>query len=503
MAFEPGRVVTAAPDPRQWLMLPVILSAMFMAVFDFFAVNVAAPSLAADLGAGHAALELIVAGYAFTYASGMVTGGRLGDLFGYRRLFLAGMASFTVASLLCGIAQTPGQLVAARLLQGLTGAVMVPQVLALITATFPADERTRAMSWFGVAGGVASVAGQVLGGLLLDADIFGLGWRVIFLINVPLGVLALAVAPRLLPAARAVARPRLDPLGAIGISGALAFALVPLTLGREAGWPAWTWISLAAAAPVMAATLLWERRLSRRGGEPLLDLGLFRNRAFAAGLPINVAFMTFFASFMFTLTLLLQGGLGLGAFAAGLTFAPLGVLFCVASVLGRTLIARYGLHVITAGGAVSGAGLLILIAELQALGGDVTAQWLLVPTALVGLGNGLIYPALVGAVLRGVEPAEAGAASGVLTTTQQFSGASGVAVLGALFFATLGPSPTRADFVAATELIAIVDCVLVLTAAALTYLMPRPTPAPDARYGTARETAAVLTGDRRPTITPG
>src|ERR1700747_3593390 len=163
-------------------MLPVVLMAMFMAGFDIWAVNVAAPSLQRDLHVSDAALELIVGGYAFTYASGMVTGGRLGDLLGYRRLFLGGLAPLTLASLLCGLAQSPSELVAARLLQGLTGALMVPQVLALITATFPADERPRAMSWFGVTAGIGSIAGQVLGGLLLDADLFGLGWRVIFLI---------------------------------------------------------------------------------------------------------------------------------------------------------------------------------------------------------------------------------------------------------------------------------------------------------------------------------
>ncbi|HZE30112.1 MAG TPA: MFS transporter, partial [Actinoallomurus sp.] len=278
--------LASTPAPRRWMMLPVILSATFMALFDFFVVNVAAPSMEHDLHAGQAALELIVGGYAFTYASGMVTGGRLGDLLGYRRLFVAGMAIFTLASLLCGLAQSPSELVAARLLQGLTGALMVPQVLALITATFPADERPRAMSWFGVTAGIGAIAGQVLGGLLLDADLFGLGWRVIFLINVPVGLVALVFAMRLLPYHRAERRPRLDPLGAIGISGALALILVPLILGREEGWPLLTWVSMALSLPVLAATLGWELHLTRRGGEPLLDLTLFRNRAFAAGLPV-------------------------------------------------------------------------------------------------------------------------------------------------------------------------------------------------------------------------
>jgi EmrB/QacA subfamily drug resistance transporter len=462
------------------MMLPVVLSATFMALFDFFVVNVAAPSLQHDLHAGQAALELIVGGYAFTYASGMVTGGRLGDLFGYRRLFLAGMAAFTLASLLCGLAQSPSELIAARLLQGLTGAAMVPQVLALITATFPPEERPRAMSWFGVTAGIGSIAGQVLGGLLLDADLFGLGWRVIFLINVPVGVVALVFAVRLLPHHRSHRRPRLDPLGALGVSGALALVLIPLILGREEGWPAWTWIAMAASAPVLWATLRWESRLARRGGEPLLDLTLFRNRAFAAGLPVNVAFMAFFASFMFVLTLLLQGGLGLSPLAAGLTFLPLGVLFSVTSVLGRSLVARYGLRVMTAGASLSGVGLTVLIVELQWLGGGITPGWLLIPTSLVGLGNGLVLPALIGAVLAGIQPSHGGAAAGVLTTTQQFAGAAGVAVLGAVFFGGLGAHPSRADFAAATEAVTFLALALVLTAAALTLLLPRPAAVPQA-----------------------
>ncbi len=298
------------PDLRRWLMLPVVLLAMFMAGFDIWVVNVAAPSLQRDLHVSDAALQLIVGGYAFMYASGMVTGGRLGDLLGYRRLFMIGVASFAVASLLCGLAQSPAELVTARLLQGLTGAAMVPQVLALITATFPAPERSRALAWFGVTMGLAFVSGQILGGLLLQANVLGLGWRAIFLVNVPVGAAALIAAALVVPHARGHRRPRLDPAGAFGVSAALALALVPLTLGHDEGWPVWTWISMAASLPVLLLTLGWERRLARRGGEPLLDLPLFRDRAFSAGLGVNFALVFFFGSFMFVLTLLLQAGLG-------------------------------------------------------------------------------------------------------------------------------------------------------------------------------------------------
>ena len=310
MADTASRTALAGPDPRRWLMLPVVLLAMFMAGFDIWVVNVAAPSLQRDLHVSDAALQLIVGGYAFMYASGMVTGGRLGDLLGYRRLFIIGVASFAAASLLCGLAQSPAELISARLLQGLTGAAMVPQVLALITATFPAPERSRALAWFGVTMGLAFVSGQILGGLLLQANVLGLGWRAIFLVNVPVGAATLVAAAIVVPHARGHRRPRLDPAGALGVSASVALALVPLTLGHDEGWPVWTWISLAACLPVFMLTLAWERRLTRRGGEPLLDLPLFRDRAFSAGTGVNFALVFFFGSFMFVLTLLLQAGLG-------------------------------------------------------------------------------------------------------------------------------------------------------------------------------------------------
>jgi EmrB/QacA subfamily drug resistance transporter len=459
-------------------MLPVILSATFMALFDFFVVNVAAPSLQFDLHAGEAALELIVGGYAFSYASGLVTGGRLGDLFGYRRMFLIGMAGFTLASGLCGLAQSPGQLIAARLLQGFTAAAMVPQVLAMITSVFPAAERPRAVSWFGVAIGAGSVAGQVLGGLLLDADLFGLSWRAIFLVNVPVGAIALVAAFRLLPRHRGMTRPRLDPLGATGLATAVALALVPLALGRSAGWPLWTWISLGSAVPTLALVLWWERSLTRRGGEPLLDMTLFRSRFFVAGLVINMTFMGFFASFMLGLTLFLQGGLHLKPLESGLTFGPLGIVFAVTSVASQRLTARYGAKVITSGCVIILVGLVALLAQLQVSGTSISPWELLPGMMVVGLGNGLSFPALIGAVLAGVQARQAGGAAGILTTAQQFSSAIGVAVLGMVFFSALGSRPVRADFVSALELVIWLGLGLVVIATGLTVLL-RPRTATD------------------------
>ncbi|MFG1705968.1 MFS transporter [Nonomuraea sp. M3C6] len=410
--------------------LAVLLSAWFMAQFDFFVVNVAAPSIERDLNAGPAALEVIVGGYAFTYAAGMITGGRLGDRYGYRRLFIWGVVAFTIASVLCGIAVNPVQLVAARLLQGLTGAAMVPQVLATISAGYPPHERARALGWYGATGGLGSIAGQVLGGLLLDADVLGLGWRIIFLINLPVGLVVVPLAAWLLPRVETPRRSRLDLPGAAGLAAALALVLVPLGLGNSLGWPAWTWVCMAVSVPLFALTWRWQRVLGRRGGQPILDLALLKVHSYQAGVGSIVAFMAYFASFMFTLTLLLQGGLGLTALQAGLAFAPMGVLFSVTSLLGTRLVRRYGLVVPMVGGTVVALGL-GLLAVSMGLG----LPWIMVSLMLVGSGNGLVLPQLIGAALVEVEPHQAGIGSGILSTSQQFAGAGGVAVIGAVFFA--------------------------------------------------------------------
>ena len=465
--------------PRRWAMLPVILIAMFMAGFDIWAVNVAAPSLQRDLHVSDAALQLIVGGYAFMYASGMVTGGRLGDLFGYKRLFLIGVVTFALASLACGVAPSAGVLVVFRLVQGLTGAVMVPQVVALITATFPARERSKALGFYGATLGLGFVSGQILGGGLIQANIFGLGWRAIFLVNVPVGVIALIVAAVTVPKARGLRKPRLDPLGAIGVSGGLALALVPLTLGRDEGWPVWTWVSLALALPVLAATVAWERRLTRAGGDPLLNLALFRDRAFSAGLLLNFAALFFFGSFMFVLTLLLQSGLGLSPLHAGIVNLPLALTFIAMTLLGPRVAARLGPRSITLGAVAAIAGALVLALTAAHYGGHLTG-WETAPgTALIGIGQGLMVPSLMSAVLSHVRPEQAGAAAGVLTTTQQFSIASGVAVIGAVFYEVIGGAPTRASFVTGLTVVAWVDVAVLAIAAALTFLLPRAKAAAD------------------------
>ncbi|NMO56721.1 MFS transporter [Actinoplanes sp. TBRC 11911] len=460
--------------PRRWAMLPAVLAGLFMTRFDFNVVNVAAPSLQRDLHSGQAALEMVVGGYAFTYAAGMIIGGRLGDQIGYRRMFLLGITTFGATSLLCGVAQTSGQLVAARLLQGLAGAILVPQILALITAMFPAHERPKAMSWFGVTLAIGAIAGQALGGVLIQAGVFGLDWRVIFLINVPVTIITILASVRLLPHHLRTGRHhRFDVLGSLGITGSLGLVLVPLILGREQHWALWIFITMALAVPVFAATMWWERR----SAEPVLDLRLFRSRAFAYGLPANATFMVFFGGFSLVMTLLLQGGLGLSAQAAGLAFLPLAVVFAATSMLGRRLVTRLGGRAVTLGSLVIAAGLLVMIVELHVEGGHITVALLLPINAILGLGEGLAVLALIGSILSNVAPAEAGSAAGVLTTAQNFASAAGVAILGSVFFAFLGSGTGLEAYTGSSEKVAAIALVFVLGTAGLAALIGRPEPA--------------------------
>ncbi|RDI42122.1 MFS transporter [Nocardia mexicana] len=466
-----------APYPARWRVLPVVLSAIFMAMFDWFVVNVAASSLQTDLHAGEAALELIVGGYGFAFASGLITGGRLGDLHGHRRLFAIGMLAFAAASLLCGLAPTAWALVVFRILQGATAALMVPQMLALINTMFPVSERPRAMAAYGATIGTGAVAGQVLGGVLLDADLFGWGWRTIFYINVPVGLAAAALAARWLPAHERNQRPKLDPVGALGISAALALLLVPITVGRPEGWPLWTWISMVASAPVMALTLRYERLLARRGGQPVLDMSMVRERVFRSGLVISGGYLTFFAGFMLCLTLLLQNGLGLSPLPAGLAFAPLGLCFAASSFfLSRRVADRIGNRVMVAGTLTSLVGLALTFAVLTWFGSDLS-PWALVPgMMIVGIGNGLTIPSAIGAVLSsGIPPQQAGMAAGVLTTSQQFGNAIGATVLGTIFFSALGSASGTGDYVTAMQAAALAGFLVLAIVLAAAFTLPRQT----------------------------
>ncbi len=431
-------------DPRRWLTLIVLLLAAFMNLLDVSIVNIAIPSIQRNLHASYGAVQWALAGYTLAYALLLITGGRLGDIFGRKRLFLIGVTGFTLLSALCGAAQTPGMLIASRVVQGAMGAIMVPQVLAVIQVIFPPKERIKALAGFGITAGLGTVSGPLLGGLLIQHNLFGLDWRPIFLINVPVGILAVIASAILVRESRAPRPPRLDPVGVGLITAALLLLLYPLVQGRQLGWPAWTFISMAASVPVLAAFIGYERVKARRDGSPLVQLRLFRERGFSAGMAIAVAFFLGIASFGLVLTLFLQLGLGFTPLHAGLTFLPFSLGVLAASAAAARLAPKFGRGVTMAGALIIAAGMAGVIAAVHHDGAAVST-WDLVPALVaVGLGLGMVIAPLADIVLDGVQAQDAGSASGVFNTGLQLGNSIGIAVIGVIFFGLLGSQSAAA-----------------------------------------------------------
>src|SRR5947207_9911287 len=420
-----------------WAPLPVVLAGTFMVVLDFFVVNVALPSMQSDLHASDGAIEWVVAGYALTSAVLLITAGRLGDQFGRRKVFSLGLALFTLASLVCGVAGSAEMLVAARLLQGAAAAILMPNVLSIIGAAYTGSDRARALTAYGLVMGLAAVGGQLIGGVLVQADIAALAWRTCFLINVPIGLAALALAPRVVPESRNEHASRLDVTGTLLVTAGLTAVVLPLVEGRQHGWPAWTWISLGLAPLILGAFVAHQRRLATNGGTPMLDTTLFAQRSFTAGLLTQFAFWGGQASFFLVLALYLQAGRGLSAMTAGLVFTILAASYLAASMVSEGLLARFGPRVLAGGALTLATGHALLLAAVAevGVGGSIAA---LVPGLLViGAGMGLVIAPLTTTILSGVDPQRAGAASGMLATTQNVGNALGVAVTGVIFFGAL------------------------------------------------------------------
>jgi len=414
--------------------LPLLLAGAFMVVLDFFIVNVALPSIATRLHAGESALEWVVAGYGLSFAAFLVTAGRLGDELGRRRVYSLGLALFTLASAACGLAPTPATLVIARVIQGAAGAVVMPQVLSIIGVTYTGSDHAKAISAYGVALGLAAVGGQVIGGALVQTDVAGLGWRGCFLINVPIGLAALALTPRFVPESRAPSRASVGARGALVLGAGLVAILLPLIEGRQHGWPAWTWISLAAAPLVLGFFAREQALLSRRGRTPLLDLGLFRERAFSAGVLTQLFLASAQASFFVYLAFYLQDGRGLNPLEAGSVFTILATAYVAVSGPAPALSERFGRSVVGVGGASLAAGLLLLALAVGDVGTGGSIATLVPGLVLVGAGIGLCYTPLTSTVLSAVSPANAGAASGAMSTITQVGYALGVAITGLVYF---------------------------------------------------------------------
>jgi EmrB/QacA subfamily drug resistance transporter len=431
------------PEGNPYVALAIILVATFMILLDISIVNVGIPSIQRELHASFAQVQFVVAGYQLAYGVVLITGGRLGDIVGRKRMFMIGVAGFSLASLLCGLSQSGTQIVAARVFQGLMAALMYPQIFSIIRVTFSPSELPTALGILGGVIGVATIAGPLAGGLIIQANAFGLDWRPIFLINLPIGVFAVVAAARYLPESRAPNAPSLDIPGVFIVTVALFLLTFPLVEGRDAGWPWWTFAMLAASAVVMVIFVIYERRREARGRDPLVVSSLFQNRAFVIGLLLFIVFFSGLPSFFLTLNLWLQLGLGFTALHSGLTIVAFAIGSGTASGLSIRLIPRYGKRVLIIGAGLATAGVLLTIYSIHVVGTDLHS-WQLIPAMLIGgIGLGLLIAPSLNFVLAGIGGRDVGSASGVLTTVQQVGGALGVAAIGVIFFGQLGSNADR------------------------------------------------------------
>jgi EmrB/QacA subfamily drug resistance transporter len=458
------------PHPRRWAILFVVLAAEIMDLLDGTIVNVALPTIKRHLHASDAALQWIAGGYALALAIGLVIGGRLGDRFGRRRMFLIGAAGFTVASTLSGLADSTTVLVAFRLAQGAFGALLIPQGLGIMRDVFPEDELPKAFALFGPVIGSAAVLGPIIGGLLVGSGFIG-GWRLVFLVNLPVGILAVAGAALLMPESKAPHAPRLDPLGGVLIGAAMLALVYPLIQGRQDGWPAWAFAVLGAGVLLLGVFAVQQIARTRSGRDGLIEPTLFTNRGYTAGSLVLLVFFLGMIGFSFALGLFLQLGESFSALRAGLTFVPWSAGLAVgAGLSGGALAPRWGRHVLEVGGVVSLGGTLLLIHEVSS---GYVGTWDILPGMLVsGLGMGLIVAPLFDIIIASVGERELGSASGVLNAVQQLSSAVGVAVLGTVFFDTLGSDNLGGHFHHAIGRTLWIDAGLIVVALLLMPLMP-------------------------------
>ena len=439
-------------------MLAVLLTGQFMCIIDVLVVNVAMPSIGASLHASGASLQLVVGGYTIAYAMLLITGARLGDRYGRRRVYQAGVITFTAASLACTLAPDSPLLVAFRFAQGAGAAMLVPQVFSLIQLRFTGPARARALSAYAAVLSAGAVAGLVLGGVVVSADLFGLGWRPVFGINVPIGIVLALAVPRLIPPdkrppdkqARATKTRRLDLAGLLVAVPAVLLIVLPLVLGHEAGWPPVWFAAIAAGVLLGAGFVLVERRVAARGGDPLLNLDVLRAPGLPPGLAALAVTQLAYGGLLFTFTLYLQAGLGDSALRAGLTYLPMAAAFGLVGYFWRRLPAGARAFIVPAGLTVSALAYLGIAAGVR---GGSQGGFLPFALAAAGLGLGLSVGPLLTHALAHVPPARAADASGLLTTTVQLGQLMGVAILGSVYLTRAATHPA-ATHPAATHLAA-------------------------------------------------
>ena len=446
--------------PSRAPIIAVLLLGAFLPPLDFYIVNLALPAIRNGLQATGGQLQLIVSCYASAYAVFLITGGRLGDLYGRKQMFIAGMTGFIMASAICGLAPNGSGLILGRVLQGASAAVMAPQVLATIRTIFSTEEQPRVIGLYGSVFGLAAIVGQLFGGALITLHPLGFTWQSIFLINIPIGIFALIGAFRFLPEIQPSSRPKIDLVGVLLLSLFLGSIIYPLTRGRETGWPAWTFISFTASIPLLVLFVWFEGWLGTTGGSPLVDLRLFKNRTFVAGL--GMAFLFYCISvFFLTFGIYLQNGLGWSPLASGIGILPFAFGFFAGTLRSAKLYARIGNHILSAGFGLLAAGFAITAAALPAgFGPGVTFYLGLI---CAGVGQGLLQPSTVRIVLTEVAPEQAGLAAGIVTSILQVGAAVGVAAVGSVFFTVLGQQSSAGAYGNAfASALAVAACLQVL-----------------------------------------
>ncbi|HET7734767.1 MAG TPA: MFS transporter [Nocardioidaceae bacterium] len=454
--------------PRRWVGLAAILAATLMNLLDSTVTQIAAPSILADLGGTSSTLQWVAAGYTLALAVGLLVGGRLGDMFGRKRMFMVGVVGFVLASAACSFAWSPESLVGARAIQGAFGALMVPQSFGLIRDMFGRD-MGKAFAAFGPAIGLATIIGPVAGGLLIEWNLFDLGWRTIFAINLPLGAVAAVVGARVLPSVEPTARgQRLDGVGA-AVAGTGMFLLVyPLVAGHEAGWPTWTFLALAASAVVFTGFVVQQRRRSASGRTGLVELSVFTKRSYVSGVAFVVAFFGSCVGFGLAVSLFLQIGLGYDALDASLTQVAWPVGAFVGTAIGATLMSKLGRTILHLGLTIMGVGLVGLFLVFSASAGF----WVLAgPMFAYGAGMGMIFIPLYDIIVADLADHEVGSASGILESFQQLGASLGVAVLGTVFFSVAGADV--ASYVDSAKVVTVLAGVLTAAAFAIAFWLPR------------------------------
>jgi MFS family permease len=467
-ALAPGAL---RPALRPGLVLALLLTGQFMAILDVSIVNVAAPTLRADLHASGAGLQMVIAGYTISYAVLLITGARLGDRFGGARVFRTGLAGFTTASLLCGLAPNTSVLVTFRLVQGVGAALMMPQVMSLIQRTFAGPARARALSLYSAVIACGAVVGQVLGGVLVSADLFGTGWRPVFLVNVPIG-LALLFGTRRLPVDHGARERQLDPAGVVALSSSVLLLVVPLVLGHEEHWPAWGWVSLATSVAVFGLFVAIERRVAERGGSPLVSGRVLRAPGLVVGAAALFIAMINYGGFLFSIALHLQSGLGESPARAGLVFAPAAVGFALTGLTWRYLPVRVHGPMIPFGLVAAALGYLLLAPILR--GGGTGGVVLGIDLLFIGLALGLAFSPMLTVALTYVPLPDAADASGVLVTVFQLGQVVGVAALGTIYLSLVhAPGPHESAHALGVTLVVLAASALIAATCAAALVRPR------------------------------